>query len=99
MLVFHVDLVVLVADQEQIAVRILRADGVALPQAVKGQDDRILHIQAVAQLGVGGLNAEHHVRETQQGNFDRLEQDIGPDGLGQLDGVARDTRAVVWGTI
>ena len=99
MLVFHVDLVVLIADQEQEAIGVLGADAVALPQTVEGQNDRVCHVDAVAQLGVGGFNADHHVRKTQQRSLDRLLKYIGADGLGHLDGVARYACAVVRGTV
>lgn len=81
MLIFHVDRVLVIADEEQIAVRVGRADGVARGNAVERQHDRRTHIRAVAESGLGALDAQHHMRKAQQRLLDRLAQ-LGPGAPG-----------------
>ena len=89
MLIFHVDRVLVIADEEQIAVRVGRADGVARGNAVERQHDRRAHIRAVAEAGLGALDAQHHVRKAQQRLLDRLAQLVRAHPVLHADGVAR----------
>lgn len=89
MLIFHVDRVLVIADEEQIAVRVGRADGVARGNAVERQHNRRAYIRAVAEAGLGALDAQHHVRKAQQRLLDRLAQLVRAHPVLHADGVAR----------
>ena len=79
----------MIADEEQIAVRVGRADGVARGNAVERQHDRRTHIRAVAESGLGALDAQHHMRKAQQRLLDRLAQLVRAHPVLHADGVAR----------
>ena len=81
-----------IADEEQIAVRVGRADSVARGNAVERQHDRRAHIRAVAEAGLGALDAQHHVRKAQQRLLDRLAQLVRAHPVLHADGVARHAR-------
>ena len=91
-LILHVDGVLVVADEEQIAIRVGRADGVARGHAVERQHDRRAHVGTVAEAGFGTLDAHHHVRKAQQCLLDRLAQLVRLHPVLHADGVARHAR-------
>ena len=91
MLVFHGDRIVLITDQKQIAVRVRRADGVALFHAVERQHHRRQHIRAVAEAGIRRFHAEDHMRKAKQRLLNRLLQFIRLDLIAHTDDMPRHT--------
>ena len=93
-LIFHVNIVAAVADEEQIMVCIRRTDGISVlyPRRIKRQNNRILAVNIALIRSFGLFNADAHMRETQQRNAYCLEQAFRVNRLAHADGMAWHAR-------
>ena len=98
MLIFQIDRVPLVTASKQIAIGVVRADIIGR-DILKWKHDGRLVEQAVTVLLLAAHQAQAHLRETQQGDLERLAQFLRPHGLTHADDVTRRRGQVTVGGI